>query len=90
MVCIAIVRPAFERQRLEEEGSRDIVSVSLNPKERERLEELKEILNVKADSKALKFGMLIGRNVIQSVFGAKLARFLFKTDREKLEDFKAF
>ena len=66
------------------------ISVRLNDTERAWLEEFKEDLNIKSDSKALKTAALIGKNVLQGMLGRKILRYLFKNDREKLEDYKNF
>lgn len=69
----------------------DIFTVRLNKDERKDLEEIKEDLNIKSDSKALKIaGLTIGRNVLQRIFSRSLLRYLFKKDRLKLDDFKNF
>jgi hypothetical protein len=69
---------------------KDVFSVRLNQEERAWLDELKEDLNIKSDSKALKIGALIGKNVIQSQFTRPVLRYLFKKDRLKLTDYKNF
>lgn len=75
----------------EKKDKPDIVAVRLNKEERAKLEELKEDLNIKSDSKALKVsGLIIGRNVLHSTFTRPLLRYLFKKDRQKLEDYKDF
>ena len=69
----------------------DTFTVRLNEEERKQLEELKEDLNINSDSKALKVaGLIIGRNVLHSIFTRQLLKYLFKKDRQKLEDFKKF
>lgn len=69
---------------------KDVFTVRVNQEERIILEELKEDLNIKSDSKALKIGALIGRNVLQHTFNRPLLRYLFKKERLKLEDFKNY
>lgn len=59
----------FDEFEHERKDDRDIVSVSLNKEEREILEFLKKITSVKNDSTALKNGMIVSVNVIQSIFG---------------------
>lgn len=88
-----IKKKPFVSYTLEEDQKEksDIVAVRLNKEERAELEEVKEDLNIKSDSKALKIsGLKIGRNVIQSTFTRPLLKYLFKKDRQKLEDFKDF
>lgn len=72
---------AWQTRRLEEEKLNDkrvIISVSINQEERQWLNELKETFNITNDSKALKLSALLGKNVIQTMFGGKNFKHLFK------------
>lgn len=81
----------FRSYTLDEDKPDDIITtIRLNPDEQEALEKLKEILDVKSDAKALKFAALISLNVIQHTFGPKMARYLFKNERQRLSDYKNF
>ena len=76
---MTIAKQPFVRYRLEEEPKiRDIISVSLNKEERAWLNELKRTLNLNNDSKTLKIGAFIGKNVIQQMFSPPIQRVLFK------------
>lgn len=79
----------FTRQRLDDEPDEgETFTVRLNKKEREMLEDLKRMMDIKSDGKALKIaGLIIGRNVLHSLFGAKILAYLFKKDRLRLSDF---
>lgn len=86
---MGIEQVPFRKYKLGEKA--DTFTVRLNEEERKLLEELKEDLNINSDSKALKVsGLIIGRNVLHSTFGRSLLKYLFKKDRQKLEDFKNF
>lgn len=74
----------------EDKGPGRVFTVRMNEKELAWMEEIKEDLNVKADSKALKMAAFIGKNVLQSLLGRKMLQYLFKKEREKLEDHKNF
>ncbi len=89
---MGIEKKPFVNYTLEEEKKpkQDIVAVRLNKEERAELEEFKEDLNINSDSKALKLGLKIGKNVLQATFTRPLLAYLFKKDRVKLEDFKNF
>lgn len=76
--------------RYNEEKKADTFTVKVNPQERATIEELKEIFNVKSDSKALKMAGLVGYKVLLGAFGKPLLLYLFKKDRVKLEDYKKF
>lgn len=76
--------------RYHEEKRADTFTVRVNEEERKMIEELKELMNVKQDSKALKVAAKVGLNVLLSSFGKDTLRYLFKKDREKLEDYKSF
>jgi len=82
----------FYKTKLKEEldNSRQVFSVSINKQERDWLDEIKEDLNIKSDSKALKVSAFIGKNVLHSMFGRKFLQYLFKNERQKLTDFKDF
>lgn len=89
---MAIEKKPFVNYTLDENKKpyKDVITVRLNQDERAWLEELKEDLNLKSDSTALKTGALIGKNVLQGTFTRPILRYLFKKDRQKLEDFKNF
>ncbi|GEM_PF-4623649 len=80
-----ITQKPFTPTRLEEERE-DVIAVRLNAEERALIEELKELLNIKQDSKALKMAALVGRNVLHGTFGPKFLKWLFKNERSKLEE----
>lgn len=69
---------------------KNVFTVRVNDEERKLLEELKEVLNVASDGKALKIGALVGLNVLHSTFTRPVLKYLFKKDRIKLEDYKDF
>lgn len=86
-----IEKKPFVNYTLEEDKKKEVVkSVWLNEKDQAELERLKEIFNVKSDSKALKIALKVSLNLIGALFGTTLAKYLFKKDRSKLEDFKDF
>jgi len=88
-----IKKKPFTSYTLEEDKKeeKDTFTVRVNKQERKELEELKEDLNIKSDSKALKLaGLTIGRNVLHSTFTRPLLKYLFSKERQKLEDFKSF
>ena len=91
---MSLEKEKFRRYELEE-SLHEIkygrpISVRLNETERKWLEEIKEDLNIKSDSKALKYSALIGKNVLQSLLSRKILQYLFKNDRQKLDDFKNY
>lgn len=89
--CLTLERAPFTRYTSDEEERADTFTVRLNAEERLALEDLKEMLNVKSDGKALKIaGLVVGRNVLHGTFTKPLLMYLFKKDRQKLEDFKDF
>ena len=81
----------FEPQRLEEERAADkswVITVRINEQEKAMIDKLREVLDVEGDSKALKKGAEIGLNVIQGVFGEKLAKYLCSGNREHKSDYE--
>lgn len=62
------------------------ISIRLNAEERAWLNEIKEDLDLKNDSRALKIAAFCGKNVLQTMFSRKILRYLFKKDRQKKED----
>jgi len=59
------------------------ISVRLNAEERAWLNEIKEDLGIKSDSRALKVAAMAGKNVLQTMFTRKILRYLFKKKVEK-------
>lgn len=82
-----LIRKPFERQK---EEKVDVFTIRLNTEERAWLEQAKEYLNIKSDSKTIKLLAFIGKNVLHNTFSAPLLKYLFKKERQKLEDFKDF
>lgn len=87
---MTIENPPFVRQTLGEKSKEDTFTVRVNDEERKMLEEIKEVLNIKSDGKALKIAARVGYNVLHTTFGRELLLYLFKKERLKLEDFKNF
>ena len=80
----------FRSYTLEEDKKEDKygrpISVRLNPEERTWLNEVKEDLGIKSDSRALKTAAMAGKNVLQTMFTRKILRYLFKKKVEKEGD----
>lgn len=71
-----------------EKKQADTFTCRMNPEERRMLEEIKETLNIKSDSKALKVSARVGLNVLLTSFSAPILKYLTNKDRLRLEDFK--
>lgn len=67
-------KPPFIRKHLETQT--DIVNVRLNEQERTKLQQLKKLLQIDADSTALKAGLSISLNVLQHTFGESLLAYI--------------
>lgn len=78
-----LIVPPFTKKHLED-NARDIISISLNPDERALLEKFKSDSRIPHDSKAIKFLMELGFNVIQSTLGSKNIKYLASENRTKL------
>ena len=76
----------FTRYHLEKKT--DTFTVRVNKEERQFLEDMKKMLNIKSDSKMVKLLSRVGGNVLISNFGAKMLQYLFNPDRLKLSDFE--
>ena len=74
--------------RYNENKKDDTFTVKLNKDERELLERMKESLDIKSDSKALKLFALIGFKSATSMFSEPFLKYLFKKDRVRLSDYK--
>ena len=77
-------RPMHEKKRV------DSFTVRLNAREREKVNEMKKLLDIKGDSTAIKEFSLIGLNVLHRVFSAPFLKYLFKKERKRLSDWEAF
>jgi len=81
----------FEPKRLEEERADDkswVISIRINEQDQSMILKLKTLLDVESDTKALKMGAEIGLNVIQSVFGEKMLKYLSDAKRERKTDYE--
>lgn len=88
---MVLERKPFARTRLDEEREQDegmVISVRLNDEEWAMLKEGMEILDIPADSRALKVLARIGWNVIQNTLGRETATFLFKKERARKDQVK--
>jgi hypothetical protein len=84
-----IEQKPFVKYKLEEEESNgETFTVRLNQKERELLNKIKQSLDIKSDSKALKECAWIGLNTLNTIFGEKLLKYLFKKERARLSDYQ--
>lgn len=78
------LKPAFSTTRLEEEKKDDkgkVITVRLNDKDIEVLEEFKEMTGTKADNTAIRGAIYLARNVIQAHFADGLNHLFFKKGR---------
>ncbi len=62
------------------------ISIRLNPTERAWLNEIKEDLDIKSDSRALKIAAMAGKNVLQTFFGRDILKYLFRKERKRKGD----
>jgi len=67
-------KPPFVRKHLETKD--DILNVRLNTQERAQLEDLKDTLQLDADSTALKAALTIAQNVLNSTIGKENMKYL--------------
>jgi len=65
-----------------------VIPVRVNNEEEGNIKELRILLNINSESKALKFGAEIGLNVLQALFSKKTLKYLCKEKRERLTDWK--
>ena len=77
-----IILPPFTKKNLED-NTRDIISISFNLEERAKLEQFKQETRIPHDSKAIKFLMEVGFNVIHSDLGSKNIKYLASENRTK-------
>lgn len=81
-----LIRPAFTKKYLDgerEETGGEFVTLRLNPEERRIIEELKRTLNYSQDSKVIKAGLVVLKNVIHGTFGEPLMAKLTSSDRRR-------
>jgi len=81
-------RPFYKTQLDEDSASRDQVNVSLNAEDRAIVNEVKQALNIKSDSKVIRLLLAAGKNVIFSAFSARTWRYLSDKDRVRLSDYE--
>ena len=81
-------KEAFTNYTLEEEKKkkRDQFTLEVNEKQREKLNDVKELLNIPSDSVAMKIVFEIGLNAMVNTFGRDTLKYLFKKERKKLLD----
>ena len=71
----------------ERETNSIVITIRVNKEEQTLIKQIKELLNINSDSKALKLSAKIGLNVIQNTFGNKIIKYLCKEKRERLTDY---
>ena len=79
-----IKREPFKSYRLDEEKVEDkseVITVRLNQQERKLLNEVKQILGISEDSKALKKGFFAGHFVLHSQFTEQFWKGLMRKER---------
>jgi hypothetical protein len=93
---MVIEKDPFTRYKTNEEKEEEeiqfgeIMTIRLNPVEKQWIEKWKKVLDIKSDGKTLKFLAEIGTNVLHSTFGDKKLGYLFKKDRQRLSDYENF
>ena len=82
----------FVSYTLEEDKKKEsvVLPVRTNNEEQKMIKEIKELINIHSDSKALKIAARVGLNVLQDTFSAKVLKYLCSEKRERLSDYKAF
>lgn len=82
----------FTAYKLDAERNKEsvVIPIRLNNFERKLVDEIKELLNIHSDSKALKVSARIGFDVLQRTFSKKTLKYLCKENRERLTDYKDF
>jgi len=81
-------RPFYKTKLEEDAQTRDQVNVSLNENDRALVNEVKRLLNLKSDSKALRLCLEAGRNAIIGCFSADSWRYLSDKERVRLSDYE--
>ena len=84
------VRYSLEGEGYSYDGKRVILTISLNEKERAKIREMQEILDIKSSGKVLKEMAFVGYKCITSTFGSKFLRYLFKKKRARLSNWEDF
>lgn len=84
--------PFVQYNDRDEKPKSDTFNVRMGKKylSRDDLEWLKEALDVRGDSTALKIAAMVGKNVLQNHFGKPILQYLFKKDRDRLSDERSF
>lgn len=59
------------------------ISVRINAKEREIIDNLKKILNINMDGTAIKIAMVVGHNVLHRDFGADVLKYITSQERRR-------
>ena len=67
-----------------------VLPVRTNKLEQLMIKEIKELLNIHSDSKALKIAARVGLDVLQRTFSSKVLKYLCSEKRERLSDYKVF
>jgi len=78
----------FERQHLEVDDRSRVITIRINQDEEGMIRELKSLLDVEADGKALKIASKVGYFVLLNVFGKEIIKYLSSTKRERKSDYE--
>ncbi len=78
---MSIKKTPFIRYDDSEDYKPKTFTVRMNQEEEAMINELKVLLNIKSNGKALKIGARVAINVLHGTFGDKVLRYLFKKDR---------
>jgi len=91
---MVLEKKPFTPYRLEEEKKQDksiVLPVRINKKlEQPMINEIKKLLNIKSDGKALKVSARVGLNVLQATLGSDILGYLCKDSRDRLSDYENF
>ena len=67
-----------------------VLPIRVNVEEQLLIKEIKELLNVHSDGKALKISARIGLDVLHRTFSKKTLKYICSEKRERLTDYKVF
>lgn len=67
-----------------EDNKRDQIVIQINTTQRVELEEIKRIMDLKSDARAIKELAWIGKNAMVMLLGDAKPHYLFKKDRARL------
>ena len=81
-------KPFYRLKEVDVDAKSRVITLRINSDEEAMVKDLKNLLDVEAEGKALKIASKVGYFVLLNVFGKEIIKYLSSTKRERKSDYE--